>query len=201
MSAWYDAGPGEAGERGAGEGSGHVLYGNWEGMLSATDRRVATGVSRVYLMYVDESGDPGLPTDGSPSRRFCLRGLVVHELRWSSALAELTEFRHRMKARYGVYLDEELHVADLLSKPSRLPSGLARLSKHERLAILRHHADAIADLRDVRLVNGCLDKRLTQRKTARGRDSRTRSAETTFRDRKTEMIAVSSSPTARMPSA
>jgi len=33
-------------------------------------------------MYVDESGDSGLPSDGSPTRYFCLSGLVVHELRW-----------------------------------------------------------------------------------------------------------------------
>jgi hypothetical protein len=42
----------------------------------------------MYLMYVDESGDCGLPADSSPSSLFCLSGLVVHELRWREAIAE-----------------------------------------------------------------------------------------------------------------
>jgi Protein of unknown function (DUF3800) len=34
----------------------------------------------MYLMYVDESGDPGL--NNSPTRYFTLTGMVVHEQRW-----------------------------------------------------------------------------------------------------------------------
>lgn len=43
----------------------------------------------MYLMYVDESGDYGMPADGSPSNLFCLSGLVVHELRWRETMSDL----------------------------------------------------------------------------------------------------------------
>lgn len=114
----------------------------------------------MYLMYADESGDTGLPPPKgkSPTRLFCLSGLVVHELRWSDTLRELVRFRHWIKRRYGIYLDEELHAAVLLTRPSKLPPSLSRLSKHERLAIIRHHADLLASLSDIRLINVCVDK-------------------------------------------
>lgn len=114
----------------------------------------------MYLMYVDESGDPGVPSPNgnSPTRFFCLTGLVVHELSWSSTHLELLRFRHWLKRKYGVYLDDELHTAELLTKPRNLPQSLSRLPKHERLAIVRHHADAIARLTNVRLINIIVDK-------------------------------------------
>ncbi len=116
----------------------------------------------MFLMYVDESGDSGLPPPRgtSPTRYFCLTGLIVHELRWSSTLAELHAFRHWLKSRYRVYLDDELHAADMVGKPSQLPKSLAALKKHERLAIVRHHADCVASLRDISLINVCVDKAL-----------------------------------------
>jgi hypothetical protein len=43
--------------------------------------------AKMYLMYVDESGDTGLL--GSPIRYFVLTGMVIHELRWHQALEQL----------------------------------------------------------------------------------------------------------------
>ena len=68
----------------------------------------------MYLMYVDESGDCGMPSAGSPSGLFCLSGLVVHELRWRDTMTQLLSFRHWLKGRYKVYLDDELHAADMI---------------------------------------------------------------------------------------
>lgn len=44
----------------------------------------------MYLMYVDESGDPGLTS--SPTRYFVLSGIVIHELRWAICLDQLNQF-------------------------------------------------------------------------------------------------------------
>jgi hypothetical protein len=112
----------------------------------------------MYLMYVDESGDCGLPSDRSPTRYFCLSGLVIHELRWRDLLSELTNFRRWIKRRYRVYLDDELHHAELINKPSRLAASLQSLAKHERLAIIRHHADQLARLPDLSVINVIVDK-------------------------------------------
>jgi len=98
----------------------------------------------MYLMYVDESGDCGMPMDNSPTQYFCLTGLVVHELRWLDTVSQLLRFRHWLKNRYKVYLDDELHAADMISKPKKTAPSLERLKKHERLAIIRHFADEIA---------------------------------------------------------
>jgi hypothetical protein len=45
----------------------------------------------MYMMYVDESGDPGMT--GSPTRYFVLSGVVVHELGWRDYLEQLLDFR------------------------------------------------------------------------------------------------------------
>ncbi len=113
----------------------------------------------MYLMYVDESGDCGLPSEGSPSALFCLSGIVVHELRWQDTMRQLLSFRHWLKGRYKVFLEDELHAADMISKPSKIASSLQRLAKHERLAIIRNFADEIAKLADVSILNVVVDKR------------------------------------------
>ena len=98
----------------------------------------------MYLMYVDESGDCGMPAENSPTRYFCLSGLVVHELRWRDTVNQLLQFRHWLRGRYKVHHDDELHAAEMVNKPGRLSASLRRLKKYERLAIIRHFADEIA---------------------------------------------------------
>lgn len=115
----------------------------------------------MYLMYVDESGDCGLPSDNSASSLFCLSGIVVHELRWKATMDGLVAFRRWLYRTYKVNIEDELHAADLINKPSRLPASLQRLKKHERLAIVRHFADAIAGLSDVNVINVVVNKRTT----------------------------------------
>lgn len=112
----------------------------------------------MYLMYVDESGDCGMPSDGSPTRYFCLSGLVVHETRWKETMADLLRFRHWLKNRYGVYLDDEIHTANLISRPRSTAASFQRLRKHQRLAIIRNFADQIARLSNVRIINVVVDK-------------------------------------------
>lgn len=112
----------------------------------------------MYLMYVDESGDCGLPADKSPTRYFCLSGVVVHELRWRDTLNQLTSFRRWIKHRYKVFLEDELHTAEMINKPAKLAPSLQVLKKHERLAIIRHFADQIGRLADISIVNVVVDK-------------------------------------------
>jgi hypothetical protein len=113
----------------------------------------------MYLMYVDESGDCGMPASGSPPNLFCLSGVVVHELQWRDTIAELTSFRRGLKHRYKVYLEAEIHAADMISKPSKVHASIQRLRKYERLAIIRQFADKIATLNDVSIINVVINKR------------------------------------------
>lgn len=112
----------------------------------------------MYLMYADESGDCGMPEDGSPSRYFCLSGVVVHELRWLDTINELLLFRRWLKQKYGVFLEAEIHAAEMIGRSSKLNPSLQRLKKHERLAIVRQFADKLATLPDIRIINIVVDK-------------------------------------------
>ncbi len=114
----------------------------------------------MFLMYVDESGDVGIPPPHghSPTSFFFLTGLVIHELDWTHTHSELLRFRHWLKHKYGIYLEDELHAGELLNKPGSLPKSMKNLPKHKRLAIIRHHADAVARLSSTRLINVIVDK-------------------------------------------
>lgn len=107
----------------------------------------------MYMMYADESGDPGA-FPASPSRYFVLTGLVVHELRWHACLEELKTVRKEFKSTSGLKLREEFHAAQFISKPG----GLSRIPKFERLAMIRKYADCIAILPDVSIINIVVDK-------------------------------------------
>lgn len=112
----------------------------------------------MYLMYVDESGDSGLPSDGSPTRYFCLSGLVVHELRWQDVLSALTLFRRWVRRRYNIQLEDELHHAEMVGKQKKLAASITSLAKHQRLAVVRNHADELARIHDLSIVNIVVDK-------------------------------------------
>jgi hypothetical protein len=119
----------------------------------------------MYLMYVDESGDCGMPADGSQTPLFCLSGVVVHELCWREVLSELIDFRRWLWGKYNVFQDDEIHAGDMISKPTNLPPSLRVLNKHTRLAIVRHFADTIAKLQNISIINVVVDKRNGHAKT------------------------------------
>ena len=103
-------------------------------------------------MYVDESGDVGM--NGSPTRYFVLTGLVVHELRWQTCFDQIITFRRRMKQQFGLLLREEIHSAALINKPG----DLVRISRNDRLTILREFADELAAMSDLNVINIVIDK-------------------------------------------
>jgi hypothetical protein len=101
----------------------------------------------MYLMYVDESGDPGM--GGSPTDYFALSGLVVHETQWRPLLDHLVAFRRRMNGAFGLKLREEIHSAHFINKPGTLK----RIKRNDRLTILRHFADEIAKFPHISVIN------------------------------------------------
>ena len=101
-------------------------------------------------MYVDESGDTGLV--GSPTQRFILCGLVVHELRWRQVMDELLAFRKSIKAAFGLNLSDEIHAAAFFN------NGHGGILKHRLLEIIRRFADKLATLPDLSLISVAVDK-------------------------------------------
>lgn len=106
----------------------------------------------MYLMYVDESGDAGMAN--SPTRYFVLVGLVLHELRWQQTKEELINFRRGLKEQFGLRLREEIHASHMVSRPGTL----VRIPRHQRIEILRRHADKLASMADLNLVCVVVDK-------------------------------------------
>lgn len=107
----------------------------------------------MYLMYVDESGDPGLI--GSPTRYFILSALVVHETQWRSVLERLLHFRQRMKASFGMPQTEEFHAAQMMARTGK---RLKHIPKHNRLTIIKSYVYELRQIPEISLLNVVVDK-------------------------------------------
>ncbi|MBX7255816.1 MAG: DUF3800 domain-containing protein [Candidatus Hydrogenedentes bacterium] len=107
----------------------------------------------MYIMYVDESGDPGLV--GSPSTCFALSGLIVHEQDWQSTLALFVALRRRLRVQYGLRLRDEIHAARMINKP---PKSYALIARNDRLAIVRAVCDELARIPKIDIINVIVDK-------------------------------------------
>lgn len=105
----------------------------------------------MYLMYVDESGDTGLVN--SPTDRFVLSGLVIHESRWREFATRIADFRRTMKTVHGLPIRTEIHASEFVRSPP-VP-GMAR---HVRLAILRNFLDELAKMDFISITNVVVKK-------------------------------------------
>ncbi|KJV36187.1 DUF3800 domain-containing protein [Luteibacter yeojuensis] len=106
----------------------------------------------MYMMYVDESGDPGLVN--SPTSVFALTGLMLHEARWRETMSGILAYRYHMRDRFGLKIREEIHASPLINKPG----DLVRIPRNDRLAILRHFLDTIAALPGISITGVVVDK-------------------------------------------
>jgi hypothetical protein len=122
----------------------------WSGSVQPLALR---GRHKLYLMYVDESGDIGL--NNSPSSYFVLTGLVVHELRWRLYLDQLIDFRKRLNRLYGLGMRDEIHAAHFITRPGALARTITR---NNRLAILRNFADELASMAEMNIINIVVNK-------------------------------------------
>lgn len=106
----------------------------------------------MYMMYVDESGDPGLVN--SPSPIFALSGVVVNEQHWMNTQLALRSFRQRMRSSFGLKLRDEIHSAKFITSPGEL----VRIRRNDRLTILRHFVNELAQLTHLSVINVVVDK-------------------------------------------
>lgn len=105
---------------------------NDEGIPLIRKSAFYTFIRLMYLMYVDESGDPGRVN--SPTNFYILSAVVLHESYWLSFLNEAIEFRRELKRTKGLLMKEEIHAADFVTKRIKLASGISR---NERMDILK----------------------------------------------------------------
>ena len=113
----------------------------------------------MYFMYVDESGDPGLPPQ-SPTNFFVLTGVVVHETAWHSVLDRMYRFRRRMRAKYGFNMREEIHTTRMFGRGDK--RNLSVKSPNDRLSIYRLFLREIAATPELSIINVIVDKSLSE---------------------------------------
>lgn len=107
----------------------------------------------MYLMYIDESGDPGVHAN-SPTRYFILSSIVFHELRWRDLLDNLVDFRRHLRNSKGLKLREEIHATDFINSPGELK----RIKRHDRVDIMKQCIDWVASNTDISVTTVCVDK-------------------------------------------
>jgi Protein of unknown function (DUF3800) len=105
--------------------------------------RGALQTSRMNLIYVDESGDPG--ASNSPTNVYFLSSLNIPCDQWALAQSRLTGFRLRMRDQMGLKLSAEIHAAEFLGGAKYFLG----LEPRQRLRI------ALWLLREIKGMQGC----------------------------------------------
>lgn len=109
----------------------------------------------MHILYVDESGDPGIHRYGSPF--YILTGLIVPQDEWSKYLDRLKTFRKSVKDSYGLLLREEIHAAELI-RINKI-EAYRKIRKDDRIKILKSYCHQIPVIFDTaKVINVCLRK-------------------------------------------
>src|SRR5690625_7335392 len=101
----------------------------------------------MFVMYVDESGDPGphVNAGSGNSRHFILSGLVVPMVCWNDTLDRFKDFRRDIRKRFGLPMREELHASELI-RINRIDAYRA-IKKHDRIRILTDFVTQLPTIR------------------------------------------------------
>jgi len=107
----------------------------------------------MYLMYVDESGDIGLPPS-SPTRYFILSAIIFHESSWREMLSDLVVFRKRLSATKGLKMKDEIHCTNFINNPG----PLVRIKRNDRLDIIKQSIDWLNEQPNLSIFSVVVDK-------------------------------------------
>jgi len=109
----------------------------------------------MYLLYVDESGDPG-NVQGS-SKHYILSALIVNSNDWSKCLIKLKSFRSSLKQNYNLSVKVELHASELI-RVDKI-SEYKEITKNNRIKIMKEFATEIPIIFDTcKVINICINK-------------------------------------------
>lgn len=109
----------------------------------------------MHIMYVDESGDPGLNTYSS--KHFLLNGLIVPQDDWQKYLGRLKAFRKSLKESYGLNQRTEIHASELI-RINKLEE-YKKIRKTDRIKILELYSEQIPVIFDkARVISVFFDK-------------------------------------------
>jgi Protein of unknown function (DUF3800) len=110
----------------------------------------------MYILYVDESGDPGKYSQYS-SKHFILSGLIVSFEEWPNNLERLKIFIKMLKDNFGLLLKTEIHASELI-RINKI-EAYKRIKKKNRLEILKLTSLEIPRIfSNSKIINICINK-------------------------------------------
>jgi hypothetical protein len=112
----------------------------------------------MYLLYADESGDPGLAPGGTDW--FVISGLIIHEADWNDVFQSVVQLRRTLHSAYGVPQRVGLHATDIIGGHGDFQYARCGLAQPARLALYQDVIDFVATLTGkVHVLNLCIRKR------------------------------------------
>lgn len=110
----------------------------------------------MYILYVDESGDPG-KYNRKNSLHFMLSGLIVSVDDWSDCLDRLKKYRNMLKSNFGLLLKTEIHASELIR--INKTQEYKKIKKKDRIEILRITSNEIPSIFNTsKVINISLNK-------------------------------------------
>lgn len=107
----------------------------------------------MYIMYVDESGDPG-PIN-SPTKHFYLSAIIVHEAYWLNMLDDLIIFKKSLNVRYKLLFKEEIHASVFLGGRQ---TTRHKINRYDKLDLLKKCLDWLGARTDISIMTVKVDK-------------------------------------------
>jgi hypothetical protein len=111
----------------------------------------------VYLLYVDESGDPGPKGQG---QHFVLSGLIVHETHWAGCFRLIKDLRIALREEFNIRRNQELHANKVIAGRGALWGR--RWSIDDRIRVFQLVLEAVSQMSGLRSVNVCINKNSVQ---------------------------------------
>lgn len=105
----------------------------------------------MYLIYADESGDPGLSLGGTPW--FVITGIIVHESYWNETFTRFLDLRRNLSRRYGIPQRIALHATDIVNGHGDFHHSQYGLSTADRFNLYREVLEFLAQLSELRVLN------------------------------------------------
>lgn len=111
----------------------------------------------MYLLYVDDSGDPGPKGAG---QHFVLSGLVVHEARWAQCFRMIKELRAALRDEFGIRRNRELHANKNIAGRGALWGRMWPVE--DRVRFFQLVLETISQMPGIRTTNVCVKKTAAQ---------------------------------------
>lgn len=105
----------------------------------------------MYLMYTDESGDPGLSGGGTPF--FVVTGVIVHETDWNEVFQRLLDLRRNLSTRFGVRQRIAFHATDIVNGNGDYHHSQSGMTRSQRFEFYREILEFVAQLSQLRVLN------------------------------------------------